>query len=139
MRREIGHLTALHTLGGLALGIAIPFAALGGLAADPLAQLARAAAAQAASRVYGEARAEIAVSFGLDGQIRGAAVVRSTGSRPSDDAAREAALQLAGLQPAGEVAGRTLVFRASFGTASNELATPVSSSAADSMVAAGIG
>src|SRR5471032_1356749 len=64
MMRESGHLTALHTLGGLALGIAIPFAALGGLAGDPLAQLARAAATQAASRAYGEAKAEIAVSFG---------------------------------------------------------------------------
>jgi hypothetical protein len=139
MRRESGHLTTLHTLGGLALGIAIPFTALGGLAGDPLAQLARAAATQAAARAYGEARAEIAVSFGQDGQIRCASVVRSTGSRPSDAAAREAALQLAGLQPAGQVAGRTLVFRASFGTVATDLGTPAARPPADSMVAVGIG
>ncbi len=139
MRREIGHLTALHTLGGLALGIAIPFAALGGWAADPLAQLARAAAAQAAARAYGEARAEIAVSFDHAGRIRCTALLRSTGSRPSDEAAREAALQLAGLQPAGQVAGRTLVFRASFGTARQGLRTPAARMSADSMLAADIG
>jgi len=135
MRRQSGHLTALHTLGGLALGIAIPFTALGGLAGDPLAQLARAAAA----RAHGEARAEIAVSFGQDGQIRSAAVVRSSGSRPSDAAAREAALQLAGLQPAGQVAGRTLVFRASFATVATDPGMRVVRPPADSMVASGVG
>lgn len=139
MRRENGHLTTLHTLGGLCLGIAIPFAALGGVAADPLAQLARAAATQAAARAYGGSKAEIAVSFDHDGRIHCAAMLRSTGSQSSDAAAREAALQLAALQPAGQVAGRTLVFRASFGIASNVQAPPASSSAADSMVAAGAG
>ena len=139
MRRESGHLATLHTFGGLALGIAIPLTVLGGLAAEPLAQLAQAAATQVAARASGEGRAEIAVSFDRDGQIRCAILRRSTGSRPADEAAREAALQLAGLRTPAQVAGRTLVFSARFGTVLDAAVTPIPFHPADSMVAAGVG
>ena len=132
-------MTTLHTLGGLALGIAIPLVAFAGLATDPLAQLARAAATQAAARASGEGRAEIAISFDSHGRVRSTALVRSTGSKPSDEAARDAAVQLAGLQPAGQVAGRTLVFRASFKAGAGDDLSYAASTPADSMLAGGVG
>ena len=55
-------------------------------------------------------RAEVAVSFDDAGRIATAAMVRSSGSRAGDAAAREAVLQLASLEPAGSAAGHTRVF-----------------------------
>jgi len=93
------------------------FASVGGVAGGPLAGIVRAAAAQIAARANGEGSAEIAVAFDHEGRVLSAALRRSTGSKPTDAAARDEALQLASLQPPGRVAGRTLVFRARFGLA----------------------
>jgi outer membrane biosynthesis protein TonB len=102
---------AVRALAGLALGASLVSEAPG--AAAPLRlSLAPAVAAMAAQA---ERRAEIAVRFDADGRIVEVVVLRSTGSRTGDAAAREEALQLAGLQAPPAVAGRTLVFRIAFG------------------------
>ena len=95
----------LGGLCGIALGLAM---AICGLA--PVIRIALQAA-------LGDGRAEVAVAFDRDGRVRSWVVTRSSGSAPSDMAAREAALQLADLEPPGRVAGRTLVYRARFGAA----------------------
>ena len=95
----------LGGLCGIALGLAM---AIAGLAP---------AFRTAVETVLGDGQAEVAVAFDPSGRVQSSVLVRSTGSGRSDAAAREAALQLANLQPPAEVAGRTLVYRAQFGAA----------------------
>ncbi len=102
----------MRDLGGLALAVAIPFGALG-VAATNLAPLGAYLGAVTQRVVPPASRhAEVAVVFGPDGQVVSGALVRSTGSRRSDAAALDGALQLAALEPRRAVAGRTLVFGA---------------------------
>jgi hypothetical protein len=110
-------MSALRTLCGYALGISIPLAALAGAAPERLAEGVRMAVAEAVASARGEGRAEIAVAFDREGRVMSSALVRSAGSRPRDAAARDEALQLASLEPRGQVAGRTVVFTAQFGAA----------------------
>ena len=107
-------MTNLRNWGALAMGVAIPFGAVGsaGLAPAPLGRFVQAALEQLAHP--GPRRAEIAVVFGPDGKVVSGALVRSTGRSASDAAALDGALQLAALEPRGAVAGRTLVFGAEF-------------------------
>ena len=98
----------LRTLAGLTLGPTLVMATLDGAA--PLLRLASPMVV-AATAAPTPRRAEVSVRFDCDGRIETAAMVHSTGSRIDDAQARQAALQLADLQPAGAAAGRTLVFR----------------------------
>jgi outer membrane biosynthesis protein TonB len=97
----------LRTLAGLTLGPTLVVATL-----DAAAPLRLLTSPMSVARITAPARrAEVSVSFDSDGRIAAATLVRSTGSRVDDAQARQAALQLADLQPAGAAAGRTLVFR----------------------------
>jgi TonB family protein len=109
MVREEQLMQALRALAGFALGSTmLTTAALDRPAAiAALGPVMTAAFADPAAA----GRAEVAVSFDADGRIASSALVRSSGSRRSDATAREAALQLASLQPSAGAAGRTLVFR----------------------------
>jgi hypothetical protein len=108
MIREDPVMLMLRALAGLALGPSMLAATLGAAAPEPLtAAMAPTVAAIARSEPR---RAEVAVSFGLDGRIAGSALVRSTGSSANDAVARDAALQLASLEPAA-AGGHTRVFR----------------------------
>jgi hypothetical protein len=86
----------LRTLAGLALGPSLAMATLdwGAQAPPPDPR-----------------RAEVAVRFDEAGRAAAISLIRSTGSKGSDAVAREAALQLAGLQPTDLAAGHTLVFK----------------------------
>jgi outer membrane biosynthesis protein TonB len=110
-------MSALRTLCGYALGISIPMASLAGAAPERLAAGLRMAVAEAVASARGEGRAEVAVAFDDEGRVASAALTRSAGSRSRDEAAREEALQLASLEPRGQVAGRTVLFTAVFGAA----------------------
>ncbi len=110
------HLQLFRTFVGLAFGLAIVAAA----AANDLSQ-ARAPAlgpalSLAGAQLLGMRRgpAEVAVRFDSRGRIVARALTRSSGSRAADQRALKAALELASLHRAASVAGRTLVFRASF-------------------------
>jgi hypothetical protein len=108
MTREDHLMLMLRALAGLALGPSMLMAAIGG--SESQAPLAVMAPAVAAIAIPEPRRAQVEVSFGADGKIASSALVRSTGSRVGDRAAREAALQLASLEPAEGVAGRTRMF-----------------------------
>ena len=112
---------ALRTLAALAFGFAI----LAGLACSPQAggptlfALGTAAAqALAADRFNAVpargAMAEVAVAFDRAGQVAAGRVSRSSGSPVNDAAALSAALDLAALRHPADVAGRTVLFKASF-------------------------
>ena len=101
----------LRTLAGLTLGPTLAMAAFDGALPLQLQAMPMVAAAIAHTSPR---RAEVSVSFDSYGQIAVAALVRSTGSGADDAAARQAALELADLQPADTAAGRTLVFKIAF-------------------------
>jgi hypothetical protein len=88
---------ALRALAGLALAPSLAAVAIGGA---PLAVLDHA-----------PPRAEVQVSFDGAGRIAAAALLHSSGSRARDAKAREAAEELARLDPAS---GRTRVFHVAF-------------------------
>jgi TonB family protein len=111
MMRKGPVMLVLRTLAGLTLGPALLLAALDDGLLAALQAMPRALAA-AAAPAHG--RAEVSVSFARDGHVAGAQVLRSTGSHARDAAARQAALQLADLQPLDTSAGRTLVFHIAF-------------------------
>ena len=115
--RAAGIIGRLRTAGGFALGLAIPVGALGGAAPSPGALAATLRADLATLATPAARRAEVAVAFDSRGQVASSILTRSTGSRPSDEAALDAAVQLARLQPSAAVAGRTLVFKARFSAA----------------------
>ena len=112
---------ALRTLAALAFGLAI----MAGLACSPqgggralIALGAAAAQALTADRFSAEpargAMAEVAVAFDRAGQVAAGRVSRSSGSQANDAAALSAALDLAALRHPADVAGRTVLFKASF-------------------------
>jgi hypothetical protein len=110
MWREDRIMFILRILAGLALAPAVLLAALEGsspLRATPLMAWAEALTAVAHAA---PARAQVAVQFDRAGRIASTALVRSSGSGAADQAARDAALQLASLEPAETAAGRTRVF-----------------------------
>ena len=111
--------TPLRNLTGLAFGLALPLAALISPAGaiNPLAHrvgeiVAQAAASHLQALAIRQGVAEVAIAFDARGRLTGAEVRRSTGSRGSDAAAVDAALELASLRRPADVAGRTLLIRA---------------------------
>jgi hypothetical protein len=111
---RLDHMAALRTLVGLALGVAMAFAVLDARFAGRLSQGVHAAVEWAVELVQGDGKADVAVAFDRDGRVVSSALVRSTGSGLTDEAARDAALQLASLEPPGQVAGRTRIYRTTF-------------------------
>jgi TonB family protein len=93
---------ALRALAGLALAPSLAAVAIGGA---PLAVLDRAPPRAEVPR------AEVQVSFDAAGRVAAAALLRSSGSRARDAKAREAAEELARLDPAS---GSTRVFHVAF-------------------------
>jgi hypothetical protein len=102
-------LVLLRVLAGLALGPA--------MLAATMSELPKLAPPSPIPAIALEpARAQVAVSFDRAGRIAAAALVRSSGSRAADSQAREAAMQLASLEPADAAAGRTHIFSIAFAT-----------------------
>ncbi len=110
-------LPALRLIGAMVLGVVIPLTALGEGAVRPLALTLQAAVEQAVTLSRGDARADVAVAFDGEGRVASVALLRSTGSTTSDAAARDAALQLASLEPRGGSSGLTRIYHASFDAA----------------------
>ena len=110
-------MTALNAAAGLSLGAAIPLVALSGAGPDPAAVIAALRATAEHMAAPPPHLAEVRVAFDGEGRVASSLLTRSAGSRPSDTAALEEALQLASLEPREAVAGRTLVFTARFNAA----------------------
>ena len=111
---------ALRTLGVLAFGFSLPLALLANLdqSSNPVAVELKAAARVVglgwAGVSSGQGVAEVSVAFDSHGRVAASQLRRSSGSRRSDAAALDEAVELASLRQPGEVAGRTLLYRASF-------------------------
>ena len=117
------HTSPLNTLTGLAFGLAFPLAAViqSGTTIHPWAGQTPAIARQMLTsplRALAGTRdvAEVKITFDRRGKVSAAEVRHSTGSRRSDTAAVDAAVDLASLNAPADVAGRTLVIRANFAT-----------------------
>ena len=113
------HTSPLNTLTGLAFGLAFPLAAVtqSGTTIHPWAGQTPAIARQVLASPFQALAgtrdvAEVEIAFDSRGKVSGAEVRHSTGSRRSDAAAVDAAVDLARLHAPADVAGRTLVIRA---------------------------
>ncbi len=112
----------LRTVGGLAFGLAIAFAAMANPGAGDY-PAAAAARSVLQSSLGGEfpsrllrrnSLVEVSVAFDGEGRVAASRLSRSSGSRASDDAAIGAARELAGLHSPADVAGRTLLIRVDY-------------------------
>ncbi len=101
----------LRALAGMALGPSLLAASLSGAAPATVSILRPLMAVMAET---GPRRAQVAVCFDHAGKVAASTLVRSSGSDATDAAAKEAALQLASLEPADASAGRTRVFSIAF-------------------------